>query len=87
MHRDDRNHQWIKLALKKRRTSLSSIARELGVQPSTVCMVSRGAGASRRIESAIAMVIGYSPEEIWPDRYTAPKGRRKVTNDGGRMSP
>lgn len=75
MPSDDRNHQWIKIALKKRRTSLSSIARELGVQPSTVCMVSRGAGASKRIESAIAMAIGYSPEEIWPDRYGASKGR------------
>lgn len=71
MRRDDRNHQWIKQALKKRRTSLSSIAKQLGVQPSTVCMVSRVVGRSRRIEAAIADVIGFSPGELWPDRYRA----------------
>jgi lambda repressor-like predicted transcriptional regulator len=69
MTRDDRNHQWIKTALKIRRTSLTAIAAKLGVTPSTVCMVSRGAGRSRRIEAAIAEVIGYSPAELWPDRY------------------
>lgn len=84
MHRDDRNHQWIKLALKKRRTSLSSIAKRLGVQPSTVCMVSRGVGRSRRIEAAIADVIGFSPGELWPDRY---RGEPDDSNPDPRGEP
>lgn len=66
---DDRNHQWIKLALKKRGLSMSEIARRLDVQPTTVCMVSRGVGRSRRIEYAIAEAIGFAPDQVWPDRY------------------
>lgn len=68
---DDRNHQWIRVALKKRGLSMSDIARRLEVQPTTVCMVSRGAGRSRRIEQAIADAIGFRPDEIWPDRYAS----------------
>lgn len=88
MTRDDRNHQWIKIALKMRSTSLTAIAARLGVTPSTVCMVSRGAGRSRRIEAAIAEVIGYSPAELWPDRYGPGSSRVPIgTVEVDSMSP
>ncbi|WP_428153836.1 helix-turn-helix domain-containing protein [Brevundimonas sp.] len=66
---DDRNHQWVRTALKKRGLSMTDIARSLAVTPTTVCMVSRGSGRSRRIEQAIGDAIGFRPAEIWPDRY------------------
>jgi len=69
MARDNRNHQWIKLALRKRGSSLALIAKQQGVSLSTVCMVSRGSGRSRRVEAAIADAIGFPPAQIWPDRY------------------
>ena len=68
---DEPNHRWIRTALKKRGLSMSDIARRLEVTPTTVCMVSRGAGRSRRIEFAIADAIGFRPHEVWPDRYDA----------------
>ncbi|WP_303713518.1 helix-turn-helix domain-containing protein [Brevundimonas naejangsanensis] len=66
---DEPNHHWIRTALKKRGLSMTDIARRLDVTPTTVCMVSRGAGRSRRVEQAIADAIGFGPHEIWPERY------------------
>jgi len=66
---DDRQHARIKGALALRGLTLSSIARDLGVAPGTVSIVSRGFRRSRRIESAIAMALGCSPAELWPERY------------------
>lgn len=88
MTRDNRNHQWIKLALRKRGSSLALIAKQQGVSLSTVCMVSRGAGRSRRIETAIADVIGFPPAQIWPDRYET-TDHIEITEQsrGGAMSP
>lgn len=66
---DEPNHHWIRTALKKRGLSMTDIARRLDVTPTTVCMVSRGAGRSRRVEQAIADAIGFGQHEIWPERY------------------
>lgn len=66
---DDRQHRRIKGALELRGLSLSAIARELEVAPTSVSIVSRGIRRSRRIEEAIASAIGCAPEELWPDRY------------------
>ena len=68
MHKD-RNHEWVKLALQKRGLTFTKIADRLGVTVTTVCMVSRGAGRSRRIEAEIADAIGYPASSVWPDRY------------------
>lgn len=52
-------------------SSLSIIARDLGVKPTTVTSVSQGLRRSRRIESAIAAALGTQPEKLWPDRYVS----------------
>lgn len=73
---DDKQHARIKSALALRGATLSSIARDLGVAPGTVSIVSRGYRRSRRIEKAIADALGRSPAELWPNRYASltPKG-------------
>jgi Ner family transcriptional regulator len=72
---DDKRHASIKSALRLKHLTLSDIARSLGVTPSTVSIVSRGFRRSRRIEAAIASALGFTPEELWPERYR-PLARR-----------
>ena len=76
---DDKQHARIKSALALRGATLSSIARDLGVAPGTVSIVSRGYRRSRRIEKAIADALGRTPGELWPDRYSGlePEGGAK----------
>lgn len=69
---DDKRHASIKSALRLKHLTLSDIARSLDVSPGTVSIVSRGFRRSRRIESAIATALGFTPEELWPDRYGRP---------------
>ena len=76
--KSDQNHVWIKTALRIKGKSFSSIAAELGVQPATVSLVSRGLGRSRRIEAAIAAAIGFSAKDLWPERY---RRSPRVIND------
>lgn len=66
---DDKLHARIKGALALRGQSLSTIARELDVAPTTVSIVSRGFRRSRRIEQAIADALHCSPAQLWPARY------------------
>lgn len=61
-------HEHIKWELGIRGTSLSQIARELTVSPSTVTRVSKGQVRSRRIEEAIASAALCTPEQLWPNR-------------------
>lgn len=63
----------IKAALRKRGSSLSVIARNLKIDPSAVSHVLMGE-RSKRVESAIAVVLGKPVEKIWPSRYAS---RRK----------
>jgi Ner family transcriptional regulator len=58
----------IKAQLRTRGTSLSQIARELGLKPSTVSSVLVGA-RSLNVEQAIATALNTKPELIWPERY------------------
>ncbi len=69
---DDKRHDRIKAALQLRGRSLSSVARDLNVTPTTVSIVSRGFRTSRRIESKIASELGCKAEELWPERYMRP---------------
>jgi Ner family transcriptional regulator len=66
---DDKRHGRIKAALELRGKSLSHIARNLDVAPTTISIVSRGFRRSRRIEAAIAGELGLSAAQLWPDRY------------------
>lgn len=72
---DDKQHARIKAALSLRGRSLSDVARELDVAPTTVSIVSRGFRRSRRIEAAIAGELGLLPAQIWPDRYREDNGK------------
>lgn len=68
---DEKQHQRIKAALALKGITLSSIARQLDVKPTTITIVSKGYRRSRRIEHAIALALGCEPDQIWPDRYPA----------------
>lgn len=60
-------NEWIKFQLRMRGSSLSQLARDLGVTRQAV----RNALSSRypRMERVIAAEIGLDPETIWPERY------------------
>ncbi|MGB4487107.1 MAG: helix-turn-helix domain-containing protein [Pseudomonas veronii] len=71
MRREIKHHERIKMRLRLVGSSLAQVARELGVQPSTVAAVSRGKTRSRRIEAAIGAKLGIPPERLWPERTAA----------------
>ena len=64
------HHERVKMRLRLVGSSLSEIARELEVRPTTVTSVSQGYRRSRRIEAAIAAKLGISPDRLWPERYS-----------------
>lgn len=65
-------HEIIKGMLQLKGTSISEVARSLGVAPTTVTVVSKGGRRSKRIEAALAEAIGSTPEVVWPERYPVP---------------
>lgn len=74
-------HERIKMRLRLAGSSLSAIARQLGVAATTVTSVSQGYRRSRRIEAAIADKLGVTTEALWPDRYSAaPERSDSATN-------
>ncbi len=87
MRREIKRHERIKMALRLAGSSLSQIARELGVQASTVASVSRGTCRSRRIEAAISGKLGLAPERLWPDRTLARPAPSSVTTKGRKAMP
>jgi len=60
-------NEWIKFQLRVRGSSMSKLARRLGVTRQAV----RNALAARypRMERVIAAEIGVPPSHIWPERY------------------
>lgn len=62
---------WIKANLELVGSSFSDIARELEIRRQSVQQVLNK--SSRRVELAIAAKLGYTPEDIWPERYMVPK--------------
>lgn len=60
--------EMIKAMLRSRGSSLSKVARELDLKPSTISSVLAGS-RSLRVERAIAEVLQTTPEKIWPERY------------------
>ena len=59
--------EWIKFQLRLRGTTLSAMARELGV--SRQAMGQTLASSYPRLERAIAARLGMEPWDIWPERY------------------
>ena len=59
----------IKAALQKKRRSSAHIAKNLGLDRSTVSQVVTGKGTSRRVAFEISRVIGQPVDEIWPGKY------------------
>ncbi|MBN8736345.1 MAG: helix-turn-helix domain-containing protein [Xanthomonadales bacterium] len=76
MHPNQKRHEQIKMRLRLMGSSLSDVARELGVAATTVTSVSQGARRSRRIEALIAVKLKTTPARLWPDRYAV--GRRQT---------
>lgn len=66
---NEERHAEIKAALHSRGLSLGAIARAEKVATTTVSLVSRGHGRSRRLEQAIAHALNLKPEQLWPERY------------------
>jgi len=69
MAKSHQQHERIKGALALRGISLTDIARQLDVAPSTVTIVSKGDRRSRRIEAALAQALGCEAWTLWPERY------------------
>lgn len=76
-------HTHIKWALERRGSSLSQIARELSVNPSTVTRVARGSMRSRRIEEAIAAATSFTPAQLWPANYPEQEGGKQSADSNG----
>lgn len=73
----------IKQKLREIGITMTGIARELNVTPTSVYDVIRGRGVSHRIHSHIGKEIGLSISLIWPDLYDEKclprKAGRKIT--------
>ena len=57
----------IQLLLEEKGVSQASIAKMLGVKPPSVHNVITGRRATPRIRQAIALALGLSESELWPD--------------------
>jgi transcriptional regulator with XRE-family HTH domain len=55
----------IKLRMKARRITQTSLAKNLGVAPATVCTIIYGRSSSHRIETAIAEALGLTFFKVW----------------------
>lgn len=58
----------IKARLRSKGTSMSGIAKELGLAPSTVQSVVSGRSFSRAVAEAIARKLSLKISDIWPER-------------------
>lgn len=59
----------IRSRLKEIGITISGIARDLGVTPSSVCDVLSRGKVSHKIHSHVAEQIGMTINEVWPDLY------------------
>lgn len=64
-----KEHEYVKMALRLKGSSLSEVAKDLGVSAAAVTYASKGASSSNRIEKYIAQVLGVERSAIWPSRY------------------
>jgi lambda repressor-like predicted transcriptional regulator len=68
----------IKAAMRMKGTTPAALADELRLSKSTVSQIINGAGTSRRVQDAIAQLIGRPVDEIWAPK--AQSGLRRVRN-------
>lgn len=93
--RDAARHREIKDALRANGASLSTIARELGVNVVSVSLVSRGLVSSEKISRGIANRLGKTPQELWPwrkgftmaDRIPTGESDSQNSYKGGSLMP
>lgn len=62
-------HEWIKFELRKRRVSFSKLASTEGIDRSIFAAVSATKKRSYRAAAAIAVALGTTPSELWPEVY------------------
>ncbi len=60
-------HERLKAELRIQGTSLAQISRELGVSDFALTLVGKRMCRSQRIEEALALAVGASPEDLFPD--------------------
>ena len=64
-----RRRRKIRALLVEEGITLRSIAKRIGVTPSTVCDVVTGGRQSRRVKLAVAQALRMSPKELWPEDF------------------
>ena len=62
-------HEQTKCKLRIQGSSLSKVARAVGVSPASVTHCSQGRKLSPRIQQGIADALGVEPSAYWPERY------------------
>lgn len=72
---DLHNHERLKCRLRQAGSSMAEIARMLDIKQSSVTVVSQGYRRSHRVQSAIAVQLGTTPQALFPDRYPAEEER------------
>lgn len=72
----------IKAHIEKAGSSMSLIARALGVAPQSVRTVVYGHGRSQRIEEALSKVTGVPLSTLWPKWHGAERAPRRRVNLG-----
>lgn len=73
------HHELIKARLRILGSSLSCIAKELGVSRSSVVPAVKGRSTSLRVDEAVAEKLGVSVDDLFPGRHQRPP--RKAKND------
>ncbi|QAX28400.1 helix-turn-helix domain-containing protein [Leisingera sp. NJS204] len=66
---DLENHELLKFRLRMAGSSMAEIARHLGINQSSVTVVSQGYRRSHRVQAEIARQLGTTPQELFPERY------------------
>ncbi len=71
------NPEEIKAAMRMKGTTPAALADELRLSKSTVSQIINGVGKSRRVQEAIAKLIGRPVDEIWTPRQSAMRRTNK----------
>ncbi|MBI5582523.1 MAG: helix-turn-helix domain-containing protein [Deltaproteobacteria bacterium] len=69
--------QEIRIALLRRKVSQAALAREIGVNQTSIYRVIEGHVVSHKIREAIAKAAGLDLKQIWPSTYLYGGGPRK----------
>lgn len=67
---------FIRAFCKLRGISLSDIARRQSVSTSTISAIAADRARSERLETAIAVAVGLTRKELWPERHSGQRNER-----------